>query len=222
MRSAGRGLVVVNAVTLAVVLGRTEGAPAGPSWLSGVLALVVTGVQVRLAFDLGRRLSPFVGRETAAGLPTVTVVEAMALVGMESLVGTACYRWAADVQEGAIGVVGGLVVLGSVLAAPLMIVHDEVYGPGLRGRILRRCERALGHVDRRGGRLDRRAHGLIRAARGRLRRAEELLVLAADLLGDGDPVFARLESGVTELRAALADLDGVAPPLDPEDLDLAG
>ena len=33
---------------------------------------------------------------------------------------------------------------------------------------------------------------------------------------------AQLEAGVSALRAALADLDGVTPPLDPDDLDLAG
>lgn len=220
VRFAWRGLVVVNAVTLAVVLGRLEGALAGPSWSSAVPALVVVGVQVWLAFDLGRRLAPFAGRETAAGLPAVTVVEAMALVGLQSLVGTASYRWATEVQDGGTGVVGGLVVLGSALAAPLMIVHDEVYGPGARGRTLARCERLLGRVDRRCRRLDRRALRLLDRACRRLRRAEELLVLAADLLGDDDPVFARLDAGVAELRAAIADLTGV-PPFGPDDLDLA-
>lgn len=222
MRLVGRGLVVVNAVALAVVLGRLEGAPAGPGWLSSVLALAVTGVQVGLAFDLGRRLLPFVGRETAAGLSVVTVVEAMALAGMQSLVGTASYRWATDVQDDAVGMAGGLVMLASAVVAPLMVVHDEVYGPGLRGRVLRRCERALGRVDRRCHRLDRRVNGLISSARRHLRRAEELLVLAADLLGDEDPGFARLDAEVARLRAAIADLDGLTPPLDPDDLDLAG
>ena len=223
MRFAGRGLVVVNAVALAVVLERLEGAPAGPGWLSSVLAHAITGVQVRLAFDLGRRLLPFVGRETAAGLSVATVAEAMALVGTQALVGTASFRWATDVQGDAVGMAGGLVMLVSALAAPLMVVHDEVYGPGRRGRVLRRCERALGRVDRRCHRLGRSVDGLICSARRHLRRAEELLVLAADLLGDDDPVFARLDAGVAQLRAAIADLDGLTTPsLDPDDLDLVG
>ena len=225
MRFAWCGLTLMNATTLAVVLGRLDGAPEGPSWLSAVLALGVTGVQVRLAFDLGRRLLPFADRETAAGLPTVTVVQAGVLVGLGSLVGTTSFRWATDIQAGGVGVVGGLVVMASALAAPLMIVHDEVFGPGPRGRMLGRCERALGKVDQRCRRLDRRAWRLLEAAGRRLRRAEELLVLAADLLGNDDPVFARLDAGVAELRSVTAELGGptgVVPPLDPDDLDLAG
>jgi hypothetical protein len=222
VRFAWRGLTVLNGVTLAVVLGRLEGAPAGPSWLSTVLALVVTGAQVRLAFDLGRRLRPFAGRETTAGLPAMTVAGAGVLVGLGSLVGTASFTWATQVQEGGVGVAGGLVMALSALAAPLLVVHDEVYGPGAPGRMLRRCERVLGRVERRCLRLDRRAERLVRSARRRLRRVEELLVRATDLLEDDNPVIARLAAGVSALRAALADLDGIAPPLDPDDLDLAG
>lgn len=224
LRFAWRGLTLVNVVTLAVVLGRLVGAPDGPSWLSGVLAVGVVGVQVRLAFDLGRRLRPFADRETAAGLSVEAAVEAGALVGLGSLVGTASFTWATGIQEGGAAVLGGLVVVAATLAAPLMVVHDEVYGPGAPGRMLGRCERVLGRVDRRCRRLDGRAERLIDRARRRLRRAEELLVLAADLLGDGDPVVAGLEADVSALRAALTDLDGVAPPLDldPDDLDLAG
>lgn len=225
-RFLSRGLTLINAATLAVVLGRLDGAPDGPSWLSAVLAIGVTGGQVRLAFDVGRRLSPFVGRETAAGLPPETVVEVGVLVGMGSLVGAASFRWATDVQDGGVGVVAGLVMAISALAAPLMIVRDEVYGPGPRGRMLARCERALGRVDQRCRRLGRRADRLFGAAQVCLRRAEELLVLAADLLGDDDPVIAALEAGVAELRSAIAELggepSGVVPLLDPDDLDLAG
>jgi hypothetical protein len=47
---------------------------------------------------------------------------------------------------------------------------------------------------------------MIDRARRRLRRAEELLVLAADLLGEDDPEFAGLAVGVAELRSAIADL----------------
>jgi hypothetical protein len=208
----------MNAVTLAVALGGLGGAP-GPGWLSGALAVAATAVQVALAFDLGRLLRPFAGRVTAAGMPPSTVVEAAALVGMGSLAGTVSSQWAMHVHDGGFGVLGGLVTLTSALAAPLLIVHDEVYGPGRHGRALRSCERALARADTRRRRLESRATGMIDRARRRLRRAEELLVLAADLLGEDDPEFAGLAAGVAELRSAIADLTGTR--FVPAQLDLA-
>ncbi len=225
LRFAGRGLAAVNVVTLAVVLGGLDGGPDGPGrWVSVVLAVVVSAVQLGLAADLGRRLRPFVGAEAPASPPLV--VATGLLVALSGLVGVACDRWARSVDGGNVGVAAGLLLATAAVAAPVMILSDELYGPGAPVRRLRRAERVLTRLDRHDRELDRRGRRLLDAARRKLWQAEQLLDLAADMTGEGEPsviaLGAQLDELTATIRAVWRAYTIAVPPLDPDDLDLAG
>jgi hypothetical protein len=221
LRFAGRGLAVVNTAAAAVVLGQLAGVPP-VTWLSAALAVVVCGVQVGLAFDLGRRMRPFLG----ASLPLPVVIEFGLLVALSGLVAAACDRWAHLIDGGTVGVAAGLVLAASALAAPLMIVSDELYGPGAVTRTLHRAERALERVDRRCRVLDRRGRRHLDAANRRLWQAEQMLVLVIDAVGAADPNACELQADIeglrAEIRAVWREYTMAVPPLDPDDLDLVG
>jgi hypothetical protein len=222
---AGRGLVIVNAFALAVVLDGLDGAPPGPgTWVSASMAVVVSAVQVGLAFDLGLRLRAHVG--CGARVPAPLAVEMGLLVALIGLVAAACDRWARSVGAGDFGVAAGLLLAGSAVAGPLMVLSGELYGPGAPARRLRRVERLLTRIDRRNHGLDRGGRRLLDAATHRLRHGEQLLVLVEDMLGDEDPTVLELRMRIDEVDAAIGvlwrDYTDAVPPLDPEDLDLVG
>jgi hypothetical protein len=225
LRFAGRGLVIVNTFALAVVLGGLGGAPEGPTtWVSAAMAVVVSAVQVGLAFDLGQRLRAFVGGRSR--VPAPLVVEMAMLTAVIGLVAAACDRWAQSVGAGEVGVAAGLLLAGSAVAGPLMVLSEELYGPGAPARRLRRVERVLTRIDRRNHRLDRGGRRLLDAATRRLGHGEQLLVLVADMLGDEDPAVLELRARIDEIDGAIRtvwrDYTDAVPPLDPEDLDLVG
>ena len=220
LRFAGRGLVIVNVFTLAVVLGGLGGAP--EAWVSASMAVVVAAVQVGLAFDLGQRLRAFVGGRSR--VPAPLAVEMGLLVSLIGLVAAASDRWARSVGAGDLGVAAGLLLAGSAVAGPLMVLSEELYGPGAPARRLRRVERVLTRIDRRNHRLDRGGRRLLDAATRRLWHGEQLLVLVADLMGDDHPTVLELRARIDEvgeaIRAVWRDYTDAVPPLDPEDLDL--
>lgn len=220
VRFAGRGLTVVNAVQLAVVLGsQLPGLP----FVAVLLAACGAAAQAVLAVDVGRRLRPFVGRPPTG--PPLPAVAGAGLLAFTS--GLACFAagaWAQAVGSGSLGSVAGLLLGASALAAPFLLISDEVHGPGPHRRLLSRVERIL---DRRNARcrwLERRA-ARSRAAAGRmLWRAEAALVVTVDLLGADHLIVGTLSAAVGRLRDELRGEQhaGTGPPPDPEDLDPEG
>lgn len=234
VRFAGRGLTVVNAMLLGVVLVQQV---AGLPIVAVLLAACGATAQALLAVDVGRRLRPF------AALPTPPEPQLSAVVGAGMLAfisGLACfaaYAWAQAIEPGSLGIVAGLLLGASALAAPFMLVADEVHGPGPHRRQLLRVERLLEAPNRRRRRLERRIARNRAAAGRRLVAAEQALAATVELLG-ADPLVDALTTAVQRLRAELAEgRAGTEPPsdpddlhpdeldpegLDPEDLDLAG
>lgn len=232
VRFAGRGLTIVNAVTFTVLIAHLSGFDAshpdpGLLLVAGTLAVCCTTAQAVLAIDLGRRL-----RLHPAPRPLRPAIVGAGLLALTAgLAAAASSEWAQRTGSGGLGVAAGLLLGASALAAPFVLVADQVYGPGPEAGLLSRAERILARRDRRCRRLERRAARHLCAAERLLWRAEDALATVADQLGRDHPLVDVLTEAVTRLRTELEATrpEGARPedpepvdPLDPDDLDLAG
>lgn len=220
VRFAGRGLTLVNAVLLTAVLAHLLHLEGPMIAVAAVTAACGTATQAVLAVDLGQRLRPFVGRPRPPepSLPAVLGAGLLAVTG--ALTGFVALAWVHTVGDGALATGAGLLLGASALAAPFLLVADTVHGADHRLRMLGRIERILNRRNHRCRRLERRAARHRAAAGCRLVRAEEALAAASDLVGADHPLAVTLTAAVQRLRDEL-HVD-VEPPLDPDDLDLAG